>query len=48
MRLLISVAIPLYNKEKNILRAINSVLHQTEQDFELIVAKMDRSINLLR
>jgi glycosyltransferase involved in cell wall biosynthesis len=32
-----SVVIPLYNKEKSILRAINSVLHQSEQDFELIV-----------
>jgi len=33
----ISVVVPLYNKEKSVLRAINSVLNQTEQDFELIV-----------
>jgi len=32
-----SVVIPLYNKEKHIMRAINSVLNQTYQDFELIV-----------
>lgn len=33
----ISVVIPLYNKEKTILRAVASVLNQSEQDFELIV-----------
>ncbi|MDR3574631.1 MAG: glycosyltransferase family 2 protein [Anaerolineaceae bacterium] len=33
----ITVVIPLYNKEKSIIRAINSVLNQTEQNFELIV-----------
>lgn len=32
-----SVVIPLYNKEKHIQRAINSVLAQTHQDFELII-----------
>lgn len=32
-----SVIIPLYNKENSILRAINSVLAQTEEDFELII-----------
>ena len=32
-----SVVIPLYNKEKHIQRAINSVLAQTCQDFELII-----------
>ncbi len=33
----ISVVIPLYNKEQHILRAVNSVVHQTIRDFELIV-----------
>jgi Glycosyltransferases involved in cell wall biogenesis len=37
MEPLISVIIPLYNKEKSIARAINSVLKQTEQNFEIIV-----------
>jgi glycosyltransferase involved in cell wall biosynthesis len=32
-----SVVIPLYNKEKHIQRAINSVLFQTYQNFELII-----------
>lgn len=35
--MLISVVIPLYNKEPYILRAIQSVLNQTHSDFELIV-----------
>jgi glycosyltransferase involved in cell wall biosynthesis len=34
---LISIIIPLYNKEKEVLRAINSVLSQTVSDFEVIV-----------
>jgi len=34
---LVSVVIPLYNKERHIARAIKSVLGQTFGDFELIV-----------
>ena len=34
---LFSIVIPLYNKEKHIARAIESVLNQTIQDFEIIV-----------
>ena len=37
MKPLITVVIPLYNKEKSISRTINSVLCQTEQNFEIIV-----------
>lgn len=33
----ISVVIPLYNKEKHISRAVNSVLNQTYKNFELII-----------
>ncbi|KAF1079005.1 glycosyltransferase family 2 protein [Methanogenium sp. MK-MG] len=33
----VSVVIPLYNKEPHIARALNSVLSQTVQDFEVIV-----------
>jgi glycosyltransferase involved in cell wall biosynthesis len=32
-----SVVIPLYNKEKIITRTIESVIHQTKQNFEIIV-----------
>lgn len=34
---MISIVIPLYNKEKTILRCINSVLEQTYKEFEIIV-----------
>jgi len=32
-----SVVIPLYNKEKHIQRAVNSVLAQSDQDYEIII-----------
>src|SRR5690554_3840739 len=34
---MISVVIPLYNKEKSIMNTIQSVLNQTFQDFEIVV-----------
>ena len=34
---MISVIIPLYNKEKSITDTVNSVLNQTFKDFELII-----------
>ena len=46
-----SVVIPVYNKEKTLLRAIESVLNQTYPDFELIVvndASNDNSLNLIK
>lgn len=46
-----SVIIPVYNKEKTILRAIDSVLAQRFSDFELIVvddSSTDRSLELIR
>ena len=37
MNLFFSIIIPLYNREKTISRAIESILNQTFQDFEIIV-----------
>lgn len=32
-----SIVVPLFNKEKHIVRAINSILKQTHQDFEILI-----------
>ncbi len=48
---LFSVIIPVYNREKFILRAVESVLNQSFRDFELIVVddgSTDRSVELLK
>ncbi|MGB9938210.1 glycosyltransferase family 2 protein [Methanosarcina sp.] len=39
---IVSVVIPVYNKEPHVKRALRSVLNQTVQDFEMIVIN-DRS-----
>ena len=46
----ISVIVPLYNKEKYVAEAINSVLNQTFQDFEVVVvddASTDYSMRIV-
>lgn len=46
-----SVIIPLYNTEKYIVEAVNSVLHQTYEDFEVVIiddGSTDRSASLAK
>lgn len=48
---MISVIIPLYNKEKSIAKAIESVLNQSFEDFELIIVddgSTDRSVEIVK
>lgn len=48
---MVSVIIPVYNREKTVKKSIMSVLNQTYTDFELIIvddASTDNSINVIR
>lgn len=48
---MITVVVPLFNKEKSIKNTINSILNQSYEDFELIVVddgSTDNSLNIVR
>lgn len=48
---MISIIIPLYNKEKQIIRTLNSVIQQTFHKFEIVIiddGSTDRSIDIVR
>ena len=45
---MISIIIPLYNKEKSIVRTVHSVLEQSYQDFEIIIVNDGSTDNSIR
>ena len=45
---MISIVIPLYNKERSIILTIESVVNQTYKDFELIVVNDGSTDNSLK
>ena len=48
---LVSVIMPAYNAEKYIQEAINSILHQTFADYELIIiddCSNDNTVNIIK
>ncbi|MDH8700987.1 glycosyltransferase involved in cell wall biosynthesis [Dysgonomonadaceae bacterium PH5-43] len=48
---MISIVIPLYNKEKQIVNTLNSVFNQTFQDFEVVIVNdgsTDKSVDIVK